>query len=266
MRTVRSYLLLFVTCACGGPTVLPPAAPTPLRMSGAANAADYAKYLAAGTAAIDGRVFVTTQGDDVTIGAGRLVTLDPVTRYTEDWFRQIGADFYRFDEAPADSLFRLARRITTSDAQGHFGLAALPAGTYLVRSSVMWKPGEGFAGPLGVVVADTLTVGDGERRNILLNVIVMHGPLLTSAILTKAQIGDRRFAVVGRVTGISCRKDLLTEPPPDQSVARSLLVVNALVLGAGAVTNVICEKGGFSLRHNCFSYIECRGDAIRWSP
>jgi hypothetical protein len=36
-------------------------------------------------------------------------------------------------------------------------------------------------------------------------------------------------------------------------------------LGANAVTNVICESGGFSLTKHCVQYFQCVGDAVTWN-
>ena len=246
-----------------GTTPLAGPSPAPLRMTLRADSAEYAHFATRGTGAIIGQAFLTTRGGDVKLGAGQVVTLDPVTPFAMEWYRQIGASQERFDEAPADSLFKKARRTTTVDAQGHFHFQGLPAGTYLLRSIVSWETGSVYSGPQGGVVADTVAVGDGDQREIVLNHVVTAAAPIAITILNLDQIGSRKFTIVANVGGTSCRRGI-GDPDPSEALARADLVDNAAKVHADALTNVACERGGMTFRKNCFSYIECKGDAIRW--
>jgi len=242
----------------------PTARPVNLNMTGRPDPAEYARFTSRGTSTLVGQAFLTTRGGDVKLGAGRPVTLDPATAYTMEWYKQLGADQNRFDETPSDSLFRKARRTTTVDAQGHFRFATVPAGTWLVRSIVSWETGATYGALQGGVVADTVTLVAGEQREIILNHVVTPAAPMTIVALTREQVGDRKFTIAAKVSGISCRRAALTDPAPTEAVARTDLVENAARLGVDAVTDVICEKGGLSLTKNCTSFIECKGSAIRW--
>lgn len=255
-RVLAALSLAGIT-ACATTPISTPRPPS-LKMTAQPDSAEYTHFIARGTGAIAGQAFLTTRGGDVKLGAGRTVTLDPATAYAMEWYRQIGADQNRFDEAPVDSLFKRARRTTTVDAQGHFRFASLPAGAYLLRSVVSWETGAQYAGPQGGVVADTLTLGDGEQREIILNHVVTPSAPMSVVALTKEQIGDRKFSVVSKVSGQSCRRSVLYDPEPTESVARADLMENATRTGADAVTNIVCEKGGLSFRKNCTSFIECK--------
>lgn len=257
------FAFAIFAAACIQPTVA--AAPTALRMKSAASVSEYQPFAAPGTASINGQSFLTTRGGDVKLGAGRIVTLDPATSYAFDWFGQIGAVETRFLETPPDSLFRKMRRTTTVDAQGHFRFTQLPRGTYLVRSTVSWETAGGYESHQGGVVADTVTLSDGEMRDFILNHVVEPGAAIAVEFLSKGQVGDRKYTVIRRVSGTSCKRSAYTDPDPSEAVAKDKLVEEATKAGANAVLDIVCEHGGVSFRKNCFSFIECSGDAIRWS-
>lgn len=237
--------------------------PVPLHMSLRADSATYARFSGKGSGSIQGQAFLTTRGGDVKLGAGRVVTLDPATLYAMEWYRQIGADQARFDEAPPDSAFRKARRTTTIDAQGHFRFRNLPSGTYLLRSIVSWETIAPNAGSQGGVVADTVTIDGSEEKEVILNHVVTQLAPITVAILTRDEVGNRTFGVLAKISGTSCKRGT-GDPDPTEAFARTDLADTAAKLRADALTNVICERGGMSLRKNCYSYIECKGDAIHW--
>lgn len=133
-----------------------------------ASASDYAPYQVAGTAQIVGQAAVTTRAGDTKLGAGSIVTVDPLTPFAQQWYLLAGTDADRFDEAPPSDLFRRARRKATADFQGRFHVDSLPAGLYLVRSTVQWQAGVPPV-TMGGVVSDTVRVGAGERKTVVLS-------------------------------------------------------------------------------------------------
>lgn len=164
MRHLRLVLSALFATAC-----VVPAAYRPLAMSGPAPVTEYQPFMGEGTGSLSGQAFLTTRGGDVKRGAGRAVTLDPATSYTKEWYNQIGMVTARFSEQPSDSLFRSLRRTATADADGKFVFTNLPAGTYLVRTTVTWETGAAYAGTQGGIVSALVTVKAGQKTDVILN-------------------------------------------------------------------------------------------------
>ena len=125
-----SLVLFLVGCASAGP----PPVPRPLR--GPADRSEYAAFDEDGSLELRGQAFLTTRGGEVRVGAGRLVTLDPSTTYSREWFGRFGGDVDEFRALPADPSFGAARRTTTANAEGRFTFSRLVPGTYLLRTTV----------------------------------------------------------------------------------------------------------------------------------
>lgn len=140
----------------------------PLVLSAASE--EYAPFTRPGTAKLTGQAFLTTRGGDVKLGAGRSVTLDPLTTYSRSWYRRAGRSVEQFSAMPPSPLFATARRTTTGDAEGRFDFTGLPPGEYLVRSVVTWEvPGASGLERQGGVVAAVVAIGEGEAKNVILN-------------------------------------------------------------------------------------------------
>lgn len=254
-------------CGCSPPVITSAPAPSPLTMKTSASATDYAPYTQPGTASLHGQAFLTTRGGDVKLGAGRPVTIDPATPYALEWHAQVAGDVSRFNQLPPDSLFRKAHRAATIDAQGNFRFTALPPGKYIVRSTVTWEaPTAGYGLSMqGGVVADTITLVAGEQRELILNTVLgtAMGEVSTVPFITKEEIGSRAFSPIGdEIIGISC--SMRGIEPISEEAARASLAARAAAVKADAVTDVVCERGGLTMRYNCMSHFKCRGRAIRW--
>ena len=137
----------------------------------------YAPYMQKGGTVVTGQAFLMTRGGDAKKAAGREVTLDPATPYAEQWFAQRGTVLGMFDwypVYPTDSLglFPKARHSTVADADGKFEFDSIPAGRYIIRSTVTWEAPDPIWGTLttqGGVVAAHISVPAQGRINVILN-------------------------------------------------------------------------------------------------
>ena len=263
--TLRPFLatvvIAGVASACVPPSLDPE--PQPIVLQGSAVADEYAPYMKPGSSAINGQSFLTTRGGDVKLGAGRVVTLDPATTYAAEWFKRTGGEIRMFDLIPPDSLFAQARRTTVVDAQGKFRFANLPAGQYIVRSTVTWENG---VSTQGGVVAEIVTLAAAEQQDLILNRLAARETGMAAGrakLLTKEEIGDRKFRIAKAVVGRSCKRGV-ADPAPTEAAARDDLARAGAKESADGIINVVCSPGGMTLRYNCTSFIECTGDAIRW--
>lgn len=80
---------------------------------------------------------------------------------------------------------------------------------------------------------------------------------------TKGIDGNRKYDIISEVEGVSCGRQLGSDPSLD--AAREMLRIEAAKFDADAVLNIACEETGVSWTHNCWKTIECRGDAVKWS-
>ena len=139
----------------------------------AADPAEYDAFAGSGAAELRGQAFLVTDGGEVKHAAGRVVTLDPATRYARQWFRRYGADAEYYQFAAPDSQFRLARRTAVAEAEGRFRFGRLMPGPYIVRSVVTWAMEEDSVEQGGVVGAlvkleegETGSCSGGSSRRI----------------------------------------------------------------------------------------------------
>lgn len=259
MKPASLLLLIGLAAGCAAPgpsTGLPP-------LASLADSAEYAPFSASGSIDLTGHAFLTTSAGDIRRAAGRLVTLDPATRYARQWFWRYGTDAARFDVPAPDSRFGESRRTTIADAEGRFSFSRLPQGTYLVRSTVTWEVEPPDSGIQGGVVAVLVTLEAGRSEEVVLSRWLTRdsAAVLVVPILSDAELAARRHSVIARLTAGAC-DDGSPEEVPDHRSARVELVLSAARRGADAVTSVTCRKRGLSLSLNCQSRIECEGDAI----
>ncbi len=105
-----------------------------------ADESEYRPYQQAGTGAISGQAFLVTRSGDAKKAAGKTVTLDPLTSLSRNWWNAAKAYQRLEPRLPDDPKFLAARKTTTADAEGRFTFEGLPAGDYLVRTTVQWQP------------------------------------------------------------------------------------------------------------------------------
>ena len=186
--------LLAFGCKSGGSpstTGAPPpgaeatAAPSSASSGGGAVAADYYPYSKPGTATIDGQAFVVIRGGDVLLdtrgylttlsdnartASGNDVTLDPATPYAMEWYMKSGTSLRRFTNAPKDAAFRAARKTTVADEAGKFRFDGLPAGRYIVRTTITWQtPRDSYRMMTqGGVASVVIDVAEGEQKTVII--------------------------------------------------------------------------------------------------
>jgi hypothetical protein len=189
MRTlVFAAATLTLACGSGGSGTThgagPPASPAANPTAGAV-AADYYPYTKTGTASINGQAFVVVRGGDVLLdshgylttisdnartASGSDVTLDPATPYAMDWYMKSGTSLRRFGNAPKDPAFRAARKTAIADESGKFTFEGLPAGRYIVRTTITWKtPRESYRMMTqGGVASAVVDLAEGEQKRLII--------------------------------------------------------------------------------------------------
>ena len=155
------------------------------RATNEALAADYYPYSKPGTASIDGQAFVVVRGGDVVMdtqgylttisdnartASGNDVTLDPATPYAMDWYMKTGTSLRRFGNAPKESAFRAARKTTIADDAGRFKFTGLPAGRYIIRTTITWTtPRDSYRTiRQGGVASAVIDLAEGEQKTVII--------------------------------------------------------------------------------------------------
>ena len=151
-------------------------------------AADYYPYTKSGTGSITGQAFVVVRGGDVLLdshgylttisdnartASGSDVTLDPATPYAMDWYMKAGTSLRRFSNVPKDQRFRAARRTTIADESGKFTFEGLPAGRYIVRTTITWQtPRDSYRMMTqGGVASAVVDLAEGEQKTVIMRQI-----------------------------------------------------------------------------------------------
>lgn len=71
------------------------------------------------------------------------------------------------------------------------------------------------------------------------------------------------YRVLGNVKGLACKRNLYASGKPSLDEAQQGVRIRAALLGADAVTNVVCEdKQEVDWGSNCWQTVVCVGDAI----
>jgi hypothetical protein len=175
------------TSSTPGPTAGSSSSATPSAEKAAASAiaADYYPYSKPGTATIDGQAFVVVRGGDVLLdtkgylttisdntrtASGNDVTLDPATPFAMDWYMKTGTSLRRFGSAPKDQAFRAARKTTIADDAGKFKFTGLPAGRYIIRTTITWQtPRDSYRMMTqGGVASVVIDLAEGEQKTVII--------------------------------------------------------------------------------------------------
>lgn len=127
---------------------------------------EYEALPRAGTGVVEGQVFMKTVGGDVKYGAGSEVLLNPVTSYSEEWYR---ATFIQnVPLSPADTRQDQYIRTTQADGNGNFRFADVPPGEYYVLSDVYWQAPTQFGmSTQGGLVAKRISVENDQTARVI---------------------------------------------------------------------------------------------------
>lgn len=192
-KLVFAAAALALGCKSSGSAPSTNAAPAPAAQQSSTNsssatgavAADYYPFSKAGTAVIDGQAFIVIRGGDVVLdtrgylttlsdnartASGKDVTLDPATPYAMTWYMKEGTSLRRFANVPKDPAFRAARKTTVADDAGKFKFEGLPAGRYIVRTTITWQtPRDSYRMMTqGGVASIVIDLAEGEQKTLII--------------------------------------------------------------------------------------------------
>jgi hypothetical protein len=160
--------------------------------------------------------------------------------------------------------------VTTADADGRFRFTGLPAGRYILRTTVTWETGAVYAGVQGGVVGAVVAVKDGTAEDVIMSTVagpssesIASGRPQVARLTTVTDLGGRAYRVLKRVSGLSC--NLNGAGSSSQEEAQARLAGAGGAAAADAVVNIVCKKRGVSFSPNCWSSWECEGDAIAFN-
>lgn len=71
------------------------------------------------------------------------------------------------------------------------------------------------------------------------------------------------YKIIGSAKGLACKRNLYASGKPSMEEAQQGVRIRAALMGADAVTNVLCEdKQEVDWGNNCWQTVVCVGDAI----
>ncbi|RAU39285.1 hypothetical protein [Pseudomonas sp. RIT411] len=129
--------------------------------------AEYNALPKEGTGVVEGQAFMKTVGGDVKFGAGSEVTLNPITSYSEQWYRH----YYelRSPLQAADTRQDSYILTTQADGSGNFKFTDVPPGRYFVTSTVRWQaPSQFGLTNQGGWLTNRITVSNGKTTRVML--------------------------------------------------------------------------------------------------
>jgi hypothetical protein len=130
------------------------------------NDADYAWSTAPGTASVAGQAFLRTNGGDVKTCAGSDVALIPDGAYTQEMLATLLAG----QNVKEDEAFDAKRRVTQCNAQGDFKFTGLPAGKWLIQTTVTWNvPTEEIMQEQGGSLEAAITTSTNNTTELILS-------------------------------------------------------------------------------------------------
>lgn len=130
-------------------------------------AAEYAPFSDAGTGTISGQAFLTQKGGGIVVAAGQVVTLDPVTPTSIEWWKKAGTNYEFRELIHPSTSFQKARKTTIADGSGKFTFNNLATGKYFVRTILTWEVP--FYGIQGGVLGEMVEVKGNQVSNLILN-------------------------------------------------------------------------------------------------
>lgn len=128
---------------------------------------EYEPYDSPGTSVISGQAFLKTRGGDVKYGAGNIVSINPVTSYSTEWYEIVcikQQHLSSYDPRVAKYL-----RQTVGDGSGNFRFSNLPEGEYYLMCEIAWEvPTQYGLARSGGVAHARVKVAAGEEVKAIL--------------------------------------------------------------------------------------------------
>jgi len=123
-----------------------------------------------GDVLLDTRGYLTTISDNARTASGNDVTLDPATPYAMTWYMKDGISLRRFGNVPKDPTFRAARKTAIADESGKFKFEGLPAGRYIIRTTITWQtPRDSYRMMTqGGVASAVIDLAEGEQKTVII--------------------------------------------------------------------------------------------------
>jgi hypothetical protein len=117
--------------------------------------------------------------------------------------------------------------------------------------------------PILITVGATLLAGCASNPPITSLSSEQRQRVAEMVILPSGSIPSDAYRLLGTVQGLACKRNLYASGKPSLEEARQGVRIRAALLGADAVTNMVCEdKQEVDWGHNCWQAIVWVGDAI----
>lgn len=175
MKSIQPVLLLIfiavVTAGCAG-----------VPINATYDRSEIAWSLGEGTGQVEGNAFLTRGDGQVVRCSGEMVSLGPVSSYTEEYnvkvygspkggFAPVGL----FGAKGADIKDEVERQIaqdhrfTRCDVDGRFSFSNLPPGEYFVETGISWTPPDpDLLIPTGGMISRRITVRENQTTEVTL--------------------------------------------------------------------------------------------------
>jgi hypothetical protein len=131
--------------------------------------AEYNSLNREGTGIVKGQAFLKTRGGDVKTAAGEEVLLNPVTSYSDQWYKVEYIENKLLTEPDPRCQNYVRKKMADSD--GRFTFKNVPPGDYYLTTTVSWEAPVGYQGALvrqGGLISRKITVVNNETLDIIL--------------------------------------------------------------------------------------------------
>ncbi|WP_310609212.1 carboxypeptidase-like regulatory domain-containing protein [Limnohabitans sp.] len=166
---MRNKVVMLVAAALISGCALPkPELWTPM----AFDEVEYGALKKVGSGVVRGSLFAKTVGGDIKIGAGEIVRLYPVTKYTEQLYREQWI-YKKQATHNEDARYITYVRQTTTGIDGKFEFTNVPPGEYFAFGGIYWKTVRATSyGPVtetqGGLTIKRISVSNGKVTDVAL--------------------------------------------------------------------------------------------------
>ena len=113
-----------------------------------------------GKGTVKGAVYITDAYGQRVIGAGTRLYLNPMTSYSEQWYKESYLGGHKMEKAD-DRLFNYLR-FTASNSEGKFAFYGVPSGNYYLIGTVKCGEECGYSRPKNIRIATQVSVYGNE--------------------------------------------------------------------------------------------------------